>query len=360
MFKTRQSVIRKDYSIATNGTHIFDLNLDDMISRIVINPKVTNPNAYVAVGHPDEIITKIEIVDGSDVIVSLDAMQAKAMAFYGAYARPVSAMNYMALQWSFSPICIYFGRYLGDPKYMLDPNQFNNLQIKISTVIAAAMTGTTVGYIDIVADLLRKEAFQPEGFLSAKELEAITIVASAVHYTDLPSDLPIRQLLGVCFSDTQAPEYQVASFELYEAQKKNLILDYDMEDYQSVVQSEFRPFTEKIYGQALTTDRNFWITPAFERVAVLNDYGEANSVITPESTGGQKAIISAEANAIFEGIVHGWAPHGSCPYVYPLLDDEEGYWNVREAGSGTLRINFHADADTTPTYDVCVQQLRKY
>lgn len=360
MFKTRQSVIRKDYSIATSGTAIFDLNLDDYISRIVINPKITNPNAYVAQGHPDECITKIEIVDGSDVLVSMDAMQAKALAFYGAYARPVSAMNYMALQWSFSPIVLYFGRYLFDPLMALDPNQFNNLQIKITHDLDAAMTATTVGYIDIVADLLRKEAFQPKGFLIAKEIEAITIVASAVHYTDLPSDLAIRQLMGLSFSDTQGPEYQVDSFELYEAQKKNLIMDYDMEDYQSIIQSEFRPFTEKIYGQALTTDRNFWITPAFERVLVLNDYGEANSVITPESTGGQKAIVSAEANGIFEGIVHGWAPHGSCPYVFPALDDPEGYWDVRQAGSGTLRLNFSASADTTPTYDVVVQQYRPY
>lgn len=356
----RQTVLRKDFSIASDGTHLFDLTGQDPISRVTINPKVTNPNAYVAVGHPLEVIEKIEIVDGSDVLVSLEGTQAVALAYYSARKVPVSTLNYMALQWAFTPIEIYFGRYLFDEEMVLDPKRFNNLQIKVTTNIDASMTAAAAGYIDIVLDCFDEKDVSPIGFLESQEIVALDTVASAVEYVDLPTDFPIRILMGHCFSDTQAPEYNVASFELYEAQRKKLLISYDMEDYQSIMQSLFPLFVEKIMGQALTTDRNFWISAPFERCVVLNDYSEANSVLTPESTGGQKLILSAEANANFEGHCSGHAPHGSTPFVFPYNDKPENYWNVSRGGSGTLKVTFHASVDTTPTYDVITQQLRLY
>lgn len=359
MWPVRQTVIRKDHSIATSSTEVFDIKLDDIISRLTIIPKITNPNAYVAQGHPDECLPKIQIVDGSNVLVDGSAIQLKPVAFYGSKRQPVSAMNYMALQWSFSPIEIYFGRYLFDPKYGLNPAMFRNLQIKVQHDLDAAMANTSTGYIDIVADVMNKDMFQPEGLLTTKVLQQHTITQSGVEYSDLPEDLPIRQLVGVCFSDTQAPEYQVEKFELYAGQKSDLLIEYDMEDYQSIMQGIFGEWIEKIYGQLLTTDRNLWITPSFERVAVLSDYSEANSVPTPESTGGQKLIASAEATVNVEGIVRGHAPHGSCPYIFPHLDDEQFYTSFSDKGGGTLKLTFASGADTTPTYDIMVQQLMK-
>lgn len=359
MFITRQSVIRKDWSIASSGTDVFDIKLDDLISRVTIIPKITNPNAYVAIGHPDECLPKIQIVDGSDVLVDGSAIQLKPVAFYGTKNQPVSAMNYMALQWSFSPIEIYFGRFLFDPKYALNPGMFRNLQIKVQHNVDASMTSASTGYIDIIVDVMNPDMFQPEGFFTTKVLHELSITQSATEYVDLPQDNPIRQLTGVCFSDTQAPEYNVDTFELYMGQKKHLLVDYDMEDYQTAIQSLFPAWTEKIYSQLLTTDRNFWITPAFERVVVLSDYSEANRVPTPESTGGQKLIASAEATVNVEGIVRGHAPHGSTPFIFPHLDDEQYYTDLSPQGGGTLKVVFGSSADTTPTWDVMVQQLRK-
>ena len=356
----RQSVIRKAQSIAADGTSIYDISGDEPISRISIIPHVTNGASYVPLGHPDECIPKIEIVDGSDVLISLSASQARALMFYSVKGQPVSCVNYMPGQWSMCPITLYFGRFLNDPEFALDPRKYNNLQIKIQHVIAASMTGASVGTMDIVADVMSPEYSEPKGLFIAKELIELDTIADAVNYTDLPTDLPVRILMGHCFSDTQAPEYNVASFELYEGNRKNLLIAYDMEQYQQIMASAFPPFHEKIYGEATVADRNFWITPAFERVVVVNDYWEGNNVVTPESTGGQKAIISGEARCVFEGVVQGWAPNGSTPFFFPGIDTPEGYWNLQKEGSGTLKTTFHGDVDTTPTWNVVAQQLLMY
>lgn len=354
----RQSVLEENVDISTSGTKIIDVNLDDPISRITISPKITNPNLYVAQGHPDECIPKIEIVDGSDVLVSLKGSQARALAFYNTKIVPVSAMNFFARQWSFSPIDIYFGRYLFDPELALDPKKFNNLQIKITHDLDAAMASTTTGYINVVADVFDEKEITLKGFLTSIEHYSFQNVASKIEYIDLPTDFPIKMIMTHCFSDTEAPEYNISKIKLSEAHDKKLILEGDMEDLQAYFQNLFPMWTEKIYGQALTTDRNFWITPSFERIAVLNDYSEANSVITPESTGGQKLIVSAEATASFEGIVQGRAPHGTLPILCGKQDMIEDWWDAGKYGSATLKISLQAGVDTTPTTDVVVQQLR--
>lgn len=360
MFPFRMSEWLKDYSIATAGTVTWDVSDTDLISAIEITPRVINPNAYVAVGHPLECVSAIELVNGSDVLFSMDSMAAQALAYYNTGRVPQSSMNYMALQWAMCPILILFGRRLWDKQYALDPTRFNNLQLKITHNVAACMTGATTGYLDVVAWEMDRELGELAGFLSSLTHYQRTIVASDIAYIDLPTDFPIRMLMSKCFSDTQAPEYQADHLKLTENHDKVVLLDADMEDLQNYVSTFYPPWVEGLTGQALTTDRNFWITPSFEGRIIPHDFGEANSVITPEATGGQKKIISAEATAIFEALVSGGAPHGSLPIAMGDQMEPGDWWKIDEGGSGRLKVTFASDPDTTPTWDLITQQARPY
>ena len=79
--RTRHSIIEDSFSINSSQTKTIDLVGIDPISRITILPRVTNPNAYVAIGHPDEIIEKIEIIDGSNVIFSMKLIEDTGTSF---------------------------------------------------------------------------------------------------------------------------------------------------------------------------------------------------------------------------------------------------------------------------------------
>lgn len=353
----RQSIIEDSFSIATSGTKTIDIPKGMKISRLTLLPKVTNPNAYVAVGHPDEIVSKIELIDGNNVLFNLTGTQAKALGFYSSRMVPVSAVNYMALQWSFCPIDIYFGRYLWDREYGLDTDRFTNLQLKITHDIDASMTSATTGYITVKADVFDQNPPSFSGYFKAQQFYNLTLVASAVNYIDLPGDLPIRLLLTHCFSDTQGPEYQVDSLKLTEGGDNRIILNSPMEEIEAYCLGDFPKWYEKMYGGLITTARNYWGTPSYEQSVATVEASDGNSTIYLSPTGGQKRIILGEAACNFEGFVFGYAPHGSVPLVYPRQDIPEEYWDVAAAKGARLQVNVAASPDTTPTWDVLLQQL---
>lgn len=360
--KTRHSIIEDAFSIATAGTKTIDLIGIDPISRITILPRVTNPNAWVSVGHSAEPIKKIEVIDGSNVILSLTGQEAQALAYYGTKQVPVCSLNYMAREWAMTPIHLYFGRKLFDKELGLDPAQFTNLQLKITHDKALAMTGAAAGTITVTADIYEDLTPAFVGYLMSKEHYNLTLVASAVSYIDLPEDFPMRMIMAECYSDSQAPEYQVERLKLSEAHDKRIIFDELMEILQQRFQSEFPPWHEKVSGMVSGTSvQSFWITPAFEQTIQLTVTDDSDKVIQMDaSTGGQKRQIEGEGASTWEGIARGHAPHGSLPIDFRLDDLLTDYWDIAAAGGARLKVTAGSGPDTTPTWDVITQQLRRY
>lgn len=359
--KTRHSIISDSFSIATSGIETIDLVGIKPISKITILPKITNPNAWTAQGHPDEIINKIEIVDGSDVIFSMKGSAAKALAYYSSKLVPVSSLNYMALEWAMVPIEIYFGRYLWDKQFGLDPTKFHNPQLKITHDIDAAMSGAATGYVTVAADIFDDDSPEFSHYLMSKEHYNLTLVASAVTYIDLPEDFPMRMMMSHCFSDTQAPEYQVTQLKLTEANDNKIIFDEPMEELQQYFQSQFPPWHEKVSGRAAASVLNFWITPAFEQTIIVMDTDDSNKVINMDAaSGGQKRLIEGEGVSTWEAIARGWAPHGSLPMDFRGADVEADYWSISAAGGARLKVTAASGPDTTPTWDLITQQLHTY
>lgn len=363
--KTRHSIIEDSFDIATAATKTIDLIGIDPISRITILPKVTNPNAHVAVGHSLEPVKKIEIIDGSNVILSLTGFEAQALAYYSVKKVPVCSLNYMAREWAMTPVHLYFGRYLWDRELGLDPKRFTNLQLKITHDKALAMTGAAAGTITVAADIFDESPPSFMGYLMAKEHYNLTLVASSVNYIDLPEDYPVRMMMTECYSDSQAPEYQVTNLKLSEAHDKHIIFDEPMEELQQYFQSEFPPWHEKVSGRcSATAVQSFWITPSFEQTIVIVPTGDADKVVQMDyGSGGQKRQIEAEGGTTWEAVARGHAPHGSLPIDFRGKDNLDEYWDIGKAGGARLKTTTNpanGGPDTTPTWDVIMQQLRRY
>ena len=72
------------------GTKVIDINIQDIISRIVIYWKITKSVSYMmSYCHTD--ITKIELIDGSEVLHSLNGGQNQALCIYD---RKIGSMNH--------------------------------------------------------------------------------------------------------------------------------------------------------------------------------------------------------------------------------------------------------------------------
>lgn len=114
----RLTEIQPTLTVTDNKTSIFDINVEQPISRMVIHLRGTNADS-VPDGHPAKGITKIELVDGSDVLYSLTGEEAQATDFYDTGITPLNVVSYVNANVWTGVFNMNFGRWLWDPKLAL-------------------------------------------------------------------------------------------------------------------------------------------------------------------------------------------------------------------------------------------------
>jgi len=142
-----------------------------------------------------DFISKIEIIgDGSIVIKSFTAKQAKAMAFFDQkISMPDSYKNGGAVT-QFDYTVINFGRFLSDVDYGLDLSRYKNVEIKITNTAAA--TNYTSLSVSIMTHILRDAVSgQFKGCMHTENWRTYIPVVSGVEYLELPSNWLIRRII---------------------------------------------------------------------------------------------------------------------------------------------------------------------
>src|SRR5512137_2042346 len=133
--KTRHAELLAAETITSAATKTIDLSIRAPISRLSVMFKLTN-NGSTPTAHPAKTLTKLEVVDGSDVLASLSGYEAQALNFYEqghlSYNDNIFLDNVMNL----IEFDIYFGRGLYDKALALDPTKHKNPQIKIQHTLA--------------------------------------------------------------------------------------------------------------------------------------------------------------------------------------------------------------------------------
>ena len=203
MLKTRDAVIEYQKTLDDTGTLIKDLDLVDPVTALYLEHQATNEATSNKGNFLSDIITKIEIVDGSEVLYSLNLTELEALHFYKLGKVPVLFPSEWASGSQRHGCYLLFGRYLGDQEFAIDFAKFKNPQLKITTNIAAIRAiGSAVGFATgtikctIVAKVM--EGFSAPGkYLMAKELMSFTSTATsgAEERKELPTDLVYRMLM---------------------------------------------------------------------------------------------------------------------------------------------------------------------
>jgi len=183
------------------GTKIIDLRTSDPISAIRFNFRGTNGTSYNKDNRLDDVITKIELVDGSDQLISLTLKEVQALQFRSTGRLPRYRPSEGASAVSDMSGMLMFGRYLWDPEYYMDLSKFRNPQLKITTNIAAvaalSATAFATGTLKVTMDLLTipEGAVAAKGFVMAKNIYGFTSGTSGDEHIDMPMDYPYIGLL---------------------------------------------------------------------------------------------------------------------------------------------------------------------
>ena len=351
---------RKSYT--ANATEVIDINMADPISQLIIELAVTGVGD-VATAHAIACLTKIELVDGSDVLFSLSGYEAEAADIYHNKRMRPNWNPYLTTLDVQRFIGINFGRKLWDPELAFDPKKFTNPQLKLTLDIDAGGNAPTTNKLQVLAALFDEKSINPVGFLMHKEVKDYAMAASAHEYTDLPVDHPYRKLFIRSLYVGVEPDQIIDNIKLSEDQDKRVIFNHNTrelfqqlaEDNPRLAEAIICPITtSQTYGFCTMSSRVYGsITPWAETVVV-------NQNAFYDGDGGRFKKIASTAGANVQVKVEGYSPHGTFEIPFGDQNDMEDWYDPSALRALRLDITGASGISTTKTCQIFLQQLRRY
>lgn len=350
-------------TVDSDKTEIIDINLIDSISRIAVIHRPSQGDPVAAIAHPAACITKIELVDGSDVLFSLNGHEALAADFYHRKKEPPNIIWQLAGHAQEMVYFLNFGRYLHDPRFALDPKKFTNLQLKITYDEDGADTNGTTSTLAALGYLFDDKAIEAEGFFMHKELKDYALAATTHEYTDLPTDYPYRKLFIRIQKLGTGVEHCFGTIKLSEDNDKKVPLNHSISDVLKTLVAETQPYREWIICEGLAAGIYIFNTPAYWPTftgTVWSDSISATDIAIYEGDGGRAKVYQNPAVRNVQVHCEGWCPHGVIEIPFGLQDDPDDWYDVTKLGSLILDLTSGGSVDSGDNCQIFLQQLRKY
>jgi len=342
---------------------VIDLNLADPVSQFKIIYEPMNGSQDHGDGHPAKCITKIELVDGSDVLFSLSGVEAQAVDWYHAKQEQPNVLLYLNDNASEMIYNMNFGRYLYDPLFAFDPKKFTNPQLKITIDIDAGGSLADAGNLTVLAHIFDEKAVTPEGFFMHKEIKDYALASAAHEYTDLPVDYVYRKLFARIQKYGTGAEYCFNTIKLSEDNDRRIPINHTISEVLKTMVGQTRPYREWIIGPGTTTAKNFYCTPTYWPAFAAAQWRSAVAdcqIAIYSGDGGQFSESQGAAGPNWQALVEGWCPHGVIEIPFGLQDDPADWYDVTKLGSLRLDILSASAMSSSESCQVLLQQLRKY
>ncbi len=346
-------------ALTADNVEIYNLKGLDPISELIVRYRGLNASS-TPTEHPATLITRIQVVDGSEVIMDLSGKQAVALAYYHYKQVTPQILNYIDNNYCGVTCRIPFGRYLWDPELALDPVRFKNLQVIVTTDLNGGGGAPDAGILEIAANIFDGKKINPRGYLKAREHYKYSVVASGEHTIDLPVDRIIKMImLQGDYKDTSLSQ-QINKIKITEDNDKKVPWNNNTVDILQMLAATLPAWQEKIRFNGTTSAVEFFITQFYEAAAVLGgimatpNYGSAT-----QSDGGTMDIDMSAAGEC-DGLTFGWAPHGCIGLECGDEWDVEDWFNPTGVHELKAKLTAGSSASSSGTNKVVVQQLMGY
>jgi len=355
----RNAAILPSEALDAEGTKIIDITSKDVISRLSIQGKATN-NGTTLTAHPAKIITQIELVDGSDVLWSLDGIEALAMFYYQSGLTPFVVNNYQDNEMAIVDFEILFGRYLYDPLLAFDPAKFKNPQLKITYNRAGGGSAPDAATLRVNADVFDEKVPAPTGFLMVKEQISYTMGASANEYIDLPTDHITRGLMIQSLKSGSAPWGLYNEIKLSEDNDKRIPFDEFTSDLLKYYAARYPALNENFTVAGNAAAQTVYCMTSYEGIAnAVQRDGTAGTFLATQPMGGTFDITGGAGGTV-QGGVAGFCPFGALYLPFGNPQEIEDWYDVLKLGNLKLTLKGHSGLAGTETCQVITEQYRKY
>lgn len=352
-----------EQTYSADKTEIIDIDLSNPISQIIINYKPTTGAEAASDAHFSKCISKIELIDGSDVLLSLSGQEADALDWYSNMKTRPNITWYLATSEQDLSIFINLGRSLWDTELALDPSKFKNLQLKITLDIDGGGFNNSQVKLAVFAHVFDEKVVAPVGFLMSKEIKSYTLASASHEYTDMPIDYPYRKLLLQILAAGKGSEYCFDTIKLSEDVDKRIPINHGIGPILQAIVGQTKPYREKIICSALAAGRYFHITPSYWpnfAASVWSNSISATDIAVYEGDGGRALITQDPAVRNMSVLVEGWCPHGVIELPFGLQDDMDDWYDVSAIKNLKLDILSASAMSSSYTCQIFLQQLRKY
>ena len=369
--RPRDTLLLDTYTLSDSETHIIDVNVNKPISAIQVYYTAKNGATRCASNWLWENITKIELVDASEVLWSLDAPEAQGLAFYG---HGIEARDYLTEVGSGVQACdiwMAFGRYLYDQVYAFDPTKHSNPQLKLTHNIEniaslgddAFLTGNVK--VRILAKLM-EEAAAPTGFLMSKQhYNYNTGSTSKTEYIDLPTDHPCRMLMFRCYIENKNGQEIVQAIKLNIDSESYIPFDLTGSDLADIGMKLRGLARESIRAHVIHNDTVDLMVMDPRRYGVTGSATVSDVIIAPITAANRitvcgydisdAAAFSTRQNVYL--MARGIAKHGCLVYPFGRIDLPEDWLDLTKFGS--IRLEAQTEGWSAAA-SVVLQQVKTY
>jgi len=354
----RKATILASEDASTAKTKEIDIKLKDIISRIQIKFNATNTDVVPTAVHAKQI-SKVELVDGSNVLWSLSGQEIEAKMFYDYGVGPSYEREFRNGVDNYLTLDLLFGRKLWDKSLAFDPTKFTNPQLKITHNKALGGSAPDAATLEVYADVFDERPITPVGFIRPKEFHSYTTPASAAYeYIDLPRELIIKRIMLMTSKADSWWENLVSNVKIDEDNDKKIPIDIAGGDLVSLVQTRYGEYRELLVNFNRGGAQTEYITPtdsAYFLISALLGSAADWTAITKECTGGYQEL-SGNTTQLFRAMAAGYLPHGCLPIDFGDQQDIDDWYDVTKKGA--VRLTLKAAGEVT--LNTIVEQLFKY
>ena len=350
------------------GTKIVDLHTKEPISAIRLTLFGTNGATYNKENYLNDVVTKVELVDGSDRLISASIKEAQAVQYRRTKKFPFLRPGEAPGGTQEEQALILFGRYLWDPEYYMDLTKYSNPQLKISTNIAAIRAAGVDGYVSKSLQASVNLLTMPEGaeaakgFMMMKNIRGFTSAASGDEPTNMPKDYPYLGLLIRAYQVGHDPDHNISVVKLDCDTGKFIPIDIRTKDLYRCEENDYgiaelrqymyRKDAEWIH-HIITHDPIVVFNPGVPG-RIAGAYTAFNGQFKFNLRNFDNTPIAAEENTAI--IVKGSCPHSTVWIPFGIQELPATYFNPKDYGDISLILTQADPADI----DLVLVQLRPY
>lgn len=365
--RKREYLQENRVDIGISGTKTYNLDYTDPISELLLYFEATNGANDNKASPIETCISKIEIVDGGEVL--WDSPGDVALGLYATDNEgiPLSDREECGGGSIRQVIPIRFGRHLWDRMFAFNPIAHRNPQVRFTFDEATVNTAGADGYSSdswtfSLAVRLMEDAESPSGFLSLREVETYTSVGSGIKRVEMPTDRIIRYLINRARVAGTSLKSIITNHKLSVDGGKYVPFDLASEDFLNLHCQTFKPLWFPM--QLSLTDATVSYTWMGYTIhggvsCKVNDVIACGSFYDYDSVYARVCDTSGTSETDRDSYVSpfGWGIHNVIMYAF-------GDRNIPDDWLNPMAFNkldyFMTDGTASADVNVCVQQLYPY